>query len=355
MPRKNQIDGVKIRQVLTLVFIISLVGVIVYNLSQFIPSFLGALTLYIICRNYYFKLIKNKGWKSWIAAVYIMLITIVVILVSSYFIGDAIVTRLIHIPDYLDDFNNFFTKIHRFIFSELGVDLLSTKNIEKIGTYVASVSSTIVITTIDVVVAIGAAYFILFFMFVNAQEFEDALREFFPMKKSDISLVGEKIRKLVVANAVGIPVVALVQGVVGLSGYWIFGAPDPWLLFALTCIGSMLPVVGAAIVYVPVSIFMMATGDLFGGIGIMLYGFIVIGIADNVFRFVFLKKLENIHPLNTVFGIILGLNVFGVMGLIFGPILISLTVLLVRIYKNEFSEEENEFSISYEDSGSNDK
>ncbi|NHW58566.1 AI-2E family transporter, partial [Escherichia coli] len=54
-----------------------------------------------------------------------------------------------------------------------------------------------------------------------------------------------------------------------------------------------------------------------------------------------LKKLEDIHPLNTVFGIILGMNLFGFMGLVFGPILVSVTLLLIQIYRDEFSDEDN--------------
>ena len=84
---------------------------------------------------------------------------------------------------------------------------------------------------------------------------------------------------------------------------------------------------------------MLASGDTFGGLGVLGFGFIIVGLVDNIFRFTFLKKLENIHPLNTVFGIILGLKIFGFFGLIFGPILVSITILLMQIYGDEFSEE----------------
>ena len=76
------------------------------------------------------------------------------------------------------------------------------------------------------------------------------------------------------------------------------------------CFPVTIAEVGAAIIYVPVGLFMLASGDTFGGLGILAYGFLVVGLVDNVFRFTFLKKLENIHPLNTVFGIILGLKIF---------------------------------------------
>ena len=180
----------------------------------------------------------------------------------------------------------------------------------------------------------------LYFMLERPRNFERVVTSAVPLKKTNITLIGEKFRKLVVANAVGLPVVALGQGLVALIGYLIFGAPSPVLLFALTAVASMIPIVGAAIVYVPVGIFMIAEGDTTGGIGVLVYCMIVVGVTDNVLRFTLLKKLENIHPLNTVFGIIMGMNIFGFMGLIFGPILVSMTILLLQVYRNEFADED---------------
>lgn len=98
------------------------------------------------------------------------------------------------------------------------------------------------------------------------------------------------MRKLIIANAIGIPVVAMGQGLVALVGYFIFGAPSPVLLFALTAAASMIPVVGAAIVYVPICIFMIAEGNTGPGIGLAIYCLIIVGLTDNLLRFTLLKN-----------------------------------------------------------------
>ena len=185
-------------------------------------------------------------------------------------------------------------------------------------------------------------YFILYFMLVNPRGFERLITNAAPLKRANINLIGEKIRKMVIANAIGIPVVAIGQAAVAIVGYFIFGAPSPLLLFALTFIGSMIPIVGAAIVYVPVCIFMIAEGQTGAGLGLAAYCLVLVGLVDNLLRFTLLKKLENIHPLNTVFGIIAGMNIFGFLGLIFGPILVSVTVLLIQVYRDEFDDDEDE-------------
>ena len=91
-----------------------------------------------------------------------------------------------------------------------------------------------------------------------------------------------------IANAVGIPVVALGQAIVAVIGYLIFGAPSPLLLFALTFIGSMIPIVGAAIVYVPVGLFMLASGNTVGGIGVIVFGLVIVGLVDNILMYIHL-------------------------------------------------------------------
>ncbi|HET9429642.1 MAG TPA: AI-2E family transporter, partial [Chitinophagaceae bacterium] len=145
-----------------------------------------------------------------------------------------------------------------------------------------------------------------------------------------------EVNKLVISNAIGIPVIAIAQGVIGLIGYLIIGVKEPFFWFGVTCIAAMIPVVGAALAYVPIGILFFANGQNWQGIAVLLYGFLIIGSADNILRFTLLRRLGDVHPLTTVFGVIIGLNLFGFIGLVFGPLLISLFILLLKIYSTEF-------------------
>lgn len=347
----DQISNNKIRQVFVLGVIILLSGLILYNLSDFLPSLLGAITLYIITRNVNFRLVEGKGWKKWIAAMVIIILCLIVIILPTYFVIDVLVVKISNAKEYTDDITKFFGKIESYIRSKTGFEILSGGNMEKITGFATKASTAVLNTTVNMLSTIAAMFFILYFMLTKGRVFERILSSISPLKKANAQKIGEKFRKMVVANAVGIPVVALGQAIVAIIGYFIFGAPNPFLLFVLTFIGSMIPIVGAAIIYVPVGLFMLASGDTFGGVGVIAFGMIVVGLVDNIFRFTFLKKLENIHPLNTVFGIILGLKIFGFLGLIFGPILVSITILLMQIYIDEFSDEtSNEIILSEDDS-----
>ena len=344
MDTSSQISNNKIRQVFMLAIILLMLGLILFNLSDFLPSLLGALTLYIISRSFNFYLVEKRNWKPWLAAIAIILIALFVIIIPSYLIVDLLVQKIGNAQQYAAQFNDFVDKVMHYVQNKIDIDILSKENKQKISEFAGKVSTTILNTTLNTLTVISAMFFILYFMLTNARLFERILMGISPLKRSNGKKIGDKFRKLVIANAVGIPVVALGQAIVAVIGYLIFGAPSPLLLFALTFIGSMIPIVGAAIVYVPIGLFMLASGDTVGGIGVIVFGLVIVGLVDNILRFTFLKKLENIHPLNTVFGIILGLKIFGFFGLIFGPILVSITILLMQIYADEFSENQEDTS-----------
>ena len=165
---------------------------------------------------------------------------------------------------------------------------------------------------------------------------ENALYEHVPLKDNNVNRLGKEIHMMVVSNAIGIPLIAFAQGLIGFVGYLIIGVDEPFFWFGVTCIAAMLPVVGAALAYVPLAIIFFANNQTGQGVAMLIFGFGVIGIVDNVLRFTLLRKLGNVHPLTTVFGVIIGLKVFGFIGLIFGPLLISMFMLLLKIYSNEF-------------------
>lgn len=339
---KDPISDTKIKQIFLLSAILILLALVCYNLALFIPSVLGAVTLYIVSRKYNLYLQEVKHWKPWVASMVIIFATLILLILPLYFLVDVLVGKLGNASVYMEKFNVFLDKIHDFVFQKVKIDILSKENLDKVKTLAGKFSTTALSGTFNTLTVVASMYFMLYFLLEKPRLFERILKSSVPLKKANINLLGEKFRKLVIANAIGIPVVALGQGIVAIVGYFIFGAPSPVLLFALTVIGSMLPIVGAAIIYVPVCIFMIAEGNTGAGLGLAAYCVVAVGLTDNLLRFTLLKRLENIHPLNTVFGIIMGINLFGFMGLIFGPILISITVLLIQVYRDEFSEDEHE-------------
>lgn len=102
----------------------------------------------------------------------------------------------------------------------------------------------------------------------------------------------------------------------------------------------MIPFVGTLIGIIPVFLISLSSGETFQAWAILIYGIVVIGTTDNIIRLYVLKKLDDVHPLITLVGVIVGVPIFGFIGLIFGPLLISLFLALVKVYRKEYGTKE---------------
>ena len=139
------------------------------------------------------------------------------------------------------------------------------------------------------------------------------------------------------ANALGIPVICFVQGIFAAIGYLIFGIHDWGLWGFLTGVFAFFPLLGTMVIWIPLVIYLYSAGQGLTATGLAVYSLVVTGNIDYITRLGLLKKLGNVHPMITVLGVIVGLKLFGFMGLVFGPLLISYFIILVKIYMSEFT------------------
>lgn len=333
---KNVIDQNKVRQVIYILLILFLGVLLALEVSLFLPALLGALTLYVLLRRQMFYLTEKKKWKKGLAVVFLMLISFFIIMIPVGLLINMLSSKVSHALHNSAQLTAALKKVIYNVESQYGFIIASEENINKLGNVIAQNIPKILGATFHTLTTIVFIYFILYFMLMNSRSMERAIYEYLPLKNENISRIGNEIRTMVYSNAVGIPIIAIAQGLVGLVGYLIIGVNQPFFWFGVTCIASMLPVVGAALAYVPLAIMFFANGQNGQGIAMLIYGFGVIGLVDNVLRFSILKKMANVHQLITVFGVIIGLNLFGFLGLIFGPLVISMFILLLKIYFSEF-------------------
>lgn len=336
----HSIDANRLRQVFLIALILFIGMVLANELYSFLPALLGALTLYILQRNQFYYLVDKRKWKNGAAALLLMGLSLMVILFPVYLLvqmlSGKVAYGLQHSGDLVVSLKQLATELEQ----RYAIQVLSDENINKLGSWMAGLLPQILGATFNTLSTIFFMYFILYFMFVNGKSLERTLFKYAPLKDENVGLLEKEVHSMVVANAVGIPIVAFTQGVVGLVGYWIIGVQEPFFWFGITCIAGMLPVIGAALAYIPLIIIFLAAGQYWQGIAMFFFGFGIIGTVDNVMRFTLLRRIGDVHPLTTVFGVIAGLSLFGFIGLIFGPLLISLLLLLIRIYVNEFVQKQ---------------
>jgi len=330
------IHPIRIRQILFLGLILLLGYLLGRQLIAFLPAFLGALTLYILLRKPMLYLSYVRDWNRPLAAWLLMLGSLLVILVPIASLVSMLSNKVAYVIQHANEFSAALQTLILDIESRYGITIINPENLNRLGTFVAQSVPKVLGATFSSLGTMFFLYFILYFMLVNGRQMENDLYKHAPLHDDNVDLLGKELQNMVWSNAIGIPVIAFIQGVVAIIGYYVLGVKEPWFWFVLTCMTAMLPVAGAALAFVPVAIIFFANEEVAKGVIMLVFGFGVVGTVDNVLRFTLMKRIGNVHPLITVFGVIIGLQLFGFIGLIFGPLLISMFILLMKIYGIEF-------------------
>lgn len=336
---KDIIAPKKIRQVFFLLLIFLISFLIFKELIPYLSGVLGAITVYVLLRKWMVYLI-NKKWNPDVAALTLMLFSFVCILLPVtgilLMLGNKIGDAVTNSEQLIKIIENKIVELE----NEFGIQIASNIDSSQISTWIAQNLESFAGSTFNVFFAIALMYFLLYYMLTNRAKLRDSLYEYIPISKKNLKIISEESQAMVRSNAIGIPLVAIAQGIVGLVGFLIFGIENPFFWFVITVVGSMIPFVGTLIGILPTFILTLASGNTLSAWGILIYGFVVVGATDNLIRLYLLRKIDNVHPLITLIGVIVGVPLFGFIGLIFGPLLISLFLVIVSIYKKEFGRNE---------------
>lgn len=326
----------KLRQIIFLIILCLLFLFISKHLLFMLSAFLGAVSLYVILRIPHKKLQRKYKIARNKSTVILLLLSAILILLPIYLIGNFLSLKIIPYFNEPKPIVDALQSMNAYINQYIEFSILSSATLNKLGGIVQTFVPGLINYSLNLLSNTVIMYFLLWFMLNKGFEMERFLKVNSPFNRSNHRKVIEHIKTSIFSNGVGILILGLIQGIVAIIGYYIFGLEEPILWGLITGAASVIPFVGTMLAWIPLSILLMANGHLNSGIGLFLYGLLIIGSSDNVFRFILQKKLASTHPIITVLGVIIGLSFLGFWGLIFGPLIISLSLLLAKLYKEEF-------------------
>lgn len=332
----------KINRYFFLAIIIIFAGFLIFSLAQFFTAFLASVLLYVLTKPTMVWLTQKKRWKKSWATILVILISFFIILLPVSLFASLLYGKIhpvVQNPQQIIDVVN---KVAFFLNEKLGISIMSADYAAKIQTTASGILSAILNQTLNLFTTIIMMYFFLYFLLVNSSRMEAALIFYLPFERDKIKMFGDELVAQTFSNAIGVPLIAVVQGFLGFVVYSIVGVKEPGFWGVITGFSSIIPVVGTGLVWAPVAAYLLISGDNWQGIFVIGWGFLILGISDNIVRFVLARRMADVHPIVTVLGVILGLNYFGITGLIFGPLLISYFIILLRIYYLEYQKPINQ-------------
>lgn len=328
------IYNTKQQRIIILILIILLGTFLAYSLKDIISAGLGAIVLYTLLRSYFIRLIEIRKWKRSLSALFIILISFVVIILPFFTLSWMVINKIgfyIENPNTITEILNHFSTL-------LGIDTQSVRVVEivqKVESWALGSFPSLVNALVNIFFLISIMYFILYFMFTEYESFERALLKYLPFKEKNALMLAQELQKITQTNVIGQGIIAFAQGLCVGIGFLIFRIDDPLFWGVLSALLSFVPVVGSALVFVPAGLIALSYNNYYSGIGILVWGVIIVANIDNALRLIINKKIANIHPVISIIGVIIGLPMFGILGLVFGPLLISFFILLISIYENK--------------------
>ncbi len=322
------------RQLLFLGILIALGLVIFKQLAFFVGAFLGAITLYVVLRPLLFHLVEKRHWRSWIASLTLVSLMSIVMLALGYVVFEVIAGELpgIDTSRIVQGLDQWPDKINKM----LGYQLITGNLVSQVAGYMTGFFSSILNTTYSFAANIFMMMILLYFVLANARRMEEVIFAYMPFSGRSLLMIEDEFQNMIYSNAVGIPVVLICQSIVAGLIYWALGLNNVVFWAFLTALCGLIPMLGTVLVTLPLGIYLISGGEIWQGIVLIASGILIIANVDNVCRIVMMKKFANTHPLIVIFGVILGMPLFGFWGIIFGPLFISGFLLLIKIYYIEY-------------------
>ncbi len=219
----------------------------------------------------------------------------------------------------------------------LSVDYLSQR-LSQFGGAIVERTLGFLGTAVGIIVQVFVALFTLYYLLRDADSAVGAIQRMLPLTKSQSRRLFSRSRDVINASLNGVLVIAGVQGALGALAFWVLGLPSPLLWGVVMFFLSTIPMAGSTIVWAPAALYLLLNGHWVKAILLTAWGAGVIGTIDNVLRPRLVGGRTRLHELIVFFSVLGGLKVFGVLGIVIGPVVAAITLALLEIFREAEDE-----------------
>lgn len=317
-------------------FLASFLGIIllsIYLIKSYIITIVGAILLAYIFFPVY-KSIQGRLKSKKLSSLLTTLLVVIIIIIPIFFAANALISESVQFFHNTKDLDlsTIEEKTAEYLGGGTGISSYITDNLNKISLGIARSTSEFVVGLPKKILSLFVMLFLMYFLFMEGKSIVEKLRRHIPLKAKQKEELSKRFSNVIYASIYGMIVTAFVQGAVGALGFWIFGVDSPILWGLVTVIVAILPFVGAALVWLPAAIFKLAIGETFNGLGLLFYGIFIISTIDNLIRPGIIGSRAKIHPAVVLLGVLGGIEIFGFLGIIIGPLILSIMTIFFDLY-----------------------
>ncbi|MCB9359452.1 AI-2E family transporter [Candidatus Woesearchaeota archaeon] len=345
------------RRRLLIFFAVSFIilGIILFYLfrpliNTVLLGFVFTYLLYPLYKWIYGKTKKPRLSSFFVCYIFIFIVTIPVILAINSLVGEVyIVANKVTNPDFIDSVyalectqnTTFCENVNKFI----GVNVIESTLRDLTSTITSSLKNSvgkILLAIPQFILSVFIIIFMMYYLLIDGKSFIDHLYKIIPISKEHKMKVLNQTNRVLGGILYGSILVAAIQGFLGGIGFWIFGLKGPILWGLITAFVALIPFLGAGIVWFPASLYIIITSILdsdnmgmWKGIGLLFWGAILVSSSDNFIRPLLVSNRSKIHPVLVLFGVIGGILMFGPAGIIIGPLIVGMFIVILNMFYDE--------------------
>ncbi|MFP4401621.1 MAG: AI-2E family transporter [Candidatus Nanoarchaeia archaeon] len=320
-------------------FALGLIVILTIMISMMLQDFITPILLAIISAYVLYPLFSKlceKTKKKQLSALIITILMFVIFLVPVVFMGGSIYSQVQSF-----DFNlSAVSQIEQTIEDITGVEFSITQSInsvkENILENLRSYSQNLISYTTSFLIGLFLYAFLLYYLFIEKDTILTFIYEILPFSHSNTEHIMTQSGFIVKALLIGQVLTAIIQGTLGMISFIIAGIEGAIFWGIIMIILSLIPMVGAFLVWFPAGLILLFQGNIAMGIFVLVWGSIVVSQIDNIIRPILVNRYFKVHPLFIIVGVFAGLSMFGVLGIIIGPLIFELFVLIYTTYKKEY-------------------
>ncbi len=337
------------RQLIEYAFFFGLLGGAAFLVWKLFAPFGGALALaaiiVTICYPIYDRILKvvPRGNKT-VASLLAVLVVVILVVVPFTVLGSFLLREALSVYSLVEStsqlsFNDSVGHIESVAQQFIpGFSLDIESYVKQSASFVASHLVSIFAGTASTIFLFFLALIASFYFFRDGRDFTKYLIEISPLKDGQDSLILKRVATAIRSVALGTVLVALIQGTLTGIGLAFFGFDRAILWGCVAAIGALIPGVGTTIVFVPAVIYLIVTGSHLAASGVALWGVLAVGIIDNMVGPYFMSRGNSLHPFLILLSVLGGIALFGPIGFILGPVIISFFTVLVELYAQQIRE-----------------
>jgi len=306
----------------------------------FLAIFIGLVLAYLFSPLY--RLINKKITSKNISALIVILlvailISVPIILVIRYSLSnlDRVYNYVSSISDVESLIKTTFPQLLNNEQISINIHAITTSLSSKISGFVSSAINNLFFNIIPILLSVAITLFIFFVAMRDQEELKSYIVSLSPFSKEYQKKFYEKFESVTYSAIYGELVVGVSQGIIAGIGFFICGVPHALLLTFLLTLASILPIIGPWLIWIPVDIYLFLNGHTGSAIGLLIYGLFIINWVDTILRPIVVSKGTKMNSAIALIGMTGGLYVFGIMGLIIGPLILAYFILLVEAYKDK--------------------